>query len=49
MDELLQIKDEALTKIHDCTSLKDLNDLRVFYLGKKWTNASCYEIYERYV
>ena len=35
MDELLQIKDEALTKIHDCTSLKDLNDLRVFYLGKK--------------
>ena len=35
MDELLKIKEEALAKIHDCISLKDLNDLRVFYLGKK--------------
>ena len=35
MDELLKIKEEALLKIHDCSSLKDLNDLRVFYLGKK--------------
>ena len=35
MKELLKIKEEALAKIHDCISLKDLNDLRVFYLGKK--------------
>ncbi|MCD7809953.1 MAG: phenylalanine--tRNA ligase subunit alpha [Erysipelotrichaceae bacterium] len=35
MDELLKIKEEALTKIDSCTTLKDLNDLRVFYLGKK--------------
>lgn len=35
MDELLQIKEEALSKIDSCTTLKDLNDLRVFYLGKK--------------
>lgn len=35
MDELLRIKEETLAKIHDCVSLKDLNDLRVFYLGKK--------------
>ena len=35
MDELLKIKEEALSKIHDFISLKDLNDLRVFYLGKK--------------
>ena len=33
MDELLKIKEEALSKIHDCSSLKELNDLRVFYLG----------------
>lgn len=35
MDELLKIKEEALQKINDCSALKDLNDLRVFYLGKK--------------
>ena len=35
MDELLKIKEEALAKIADCTSLKDLNDIRVLYLGKK--------------
>ncbi|MCD7950700.1 MAG: phenylalanine--tRNA ligase subunit alpha [Erysipelotrichaceae bacterium] len=35
MDELLQIKEEALAKIDSCTTLKELNDLRVFYLGKK--------------
>ena len=35
MDELLKIKEEALSKIHDCSSLKELNDLRVLYLGKK--------------
>ena len=35
MDELLKIQEEALGKINDCQSLKDLNDLRVFYLGKK--------------
>ena len=32
---LFRSKEEALAKIHDCISLKDLNDLRVFYLGKK--------------
>ena len=35
MDELLKIKEEALAKIAECTSLKDLNDIRVLYLGKK--------------
>ena len=35
MDELLKIQEEALGKINDCQSLKDLNDLRVFYLGKR--------------
>ena len=35
MDELLKIKEEALEKISACSSLKDLNDLRVLYLGKK--------------
>lgn len=35
MDELLLIKEEAISKIDDCTSLKELNDLRVLYLGKK--------------
>ncbi len=35
MDELLQIREEALNKINDCHSLRELNDLRVFYLGKK--------------
>lgn len=35
MDELLKIKEEALSQIEACSSLKDLNDLRVLYLGKK--------------
>lgn len=35
MDELLLIKEEAIKKIDECTSLKSLNDLRVLYLGKK--------------
>ncbi|MDE6953304.1 MAG: phenylalanine--tRNA ligase subunit alpha [Erysipelotrichales bacterium] len=35
MDELLKIKEEALAKISACSSLKDLNDIRVLYLGKK--------------
>ena len=35
MDELLKIQEEALQKIADCSSLKDLNDIRVLYLGKK--------------
>ena len=34
-NELLKIKDEALEKIEACTSLKELNDIRVLYLGKK--------------
>lgn len=35
MDELLKIKEEALSQITTCSSLKELNDLRVLYLGKK--------------
>ena len=34
-NELLKIKNEALEKIEACTSLKELNDIRVLYLGKK--------------
>ena len=34
-NELLKIKDEALEKIEACSSLKELNDIRVLYLGKK--------------
>lgn len=33
--ELINIKEEALTKIETCQDLKQLNDLRVLYLGKK--------------
>ena len=33
--ELLNIKEDALTKIESCEDLKALNDLRVHYLGKK--------------
>lgn len=35
MDELLTIKEEAIQKIEASSSLKELNDLRVLYLGKK--------------
>lgn len=35
MDELLKIKEEAITKIDACTSLKELNEVRILYLGKK--------------
>lgn len=35
MDELLKIKEEALSGIDKALSLKELNDLRVLYLGKK--------------
>lgn len=35
MNELLLIKEEALKKIDASLSLKELNDLRVLYLGKK--------------
>ena len=34
-NELLKIKDEDLEKIEACTSLKEVNDIRVLYLGKK--------------
>lgn len=33
--QLQQLKEEALTKIQDATSVKELNDVRVAYLGKK--------------
>lgn len=34
-NKLINIKEEALDKINLCTSLKELNDIRVLYLGKK--------------
>ncbi|MGN7388253.1 phenylalanine--tRNA ligase subunit alpha [Sporosarcina sp. SAFN-015] len=33
--QLQQLKEEALTKIQEATSVKELNDVRVAYLGKK--------------
>lgn len=48
MDELLKIQEEALAKISACADAKELNDLRVFYLGKKRTYSGCYEINEDY-
>ncbi len=35
MEELLNIQEEALAKIAACQDLKQLNEARVFYLGKK--------------
>lgn len=35
MDALVKIKEEALLKLEACISLKELNDIRVLYLGKK--------------
>ena len=35
LKKLVQIQSEAADKIQSCDSLKDLNDLRVLYLGKK--------------
>ena len=32
---LLLIKEEALAKLEKCSSLKELNDIRILYLGKK--------------
>lgn len=34
-NELLMIKEEALAKLDKCSSLKELNDIRILYLGKK--------------
>ncbi|MCI9130898.1 phenylalanine--tRNA ligase subunit alpha [Thomasclavelia cocleata] len=34
-NELLMIKEEALAKLDNCSSLKELNDIRILYLGKK--------------
>ncbi len=47
-NELLKIKDEALEKIEACTSLKELNDIRVLYLGKRRSYSRSNEIYEEY-
>ena len=33
--KLLKIKEEALAKLDNCSSLKELNEIRVLYLGKK--------------
>ena len=35
MNELLKIKEDALSQIEACPDLKVLNDLRVHFLGKK--------------
>ncbi len=35
MNELLKIKEDALSQIKACSNLKTLNDLRVLFLGKK--------------
>lgn len=35
MDTLLELKVTAINAIDECISLKDLQDLRVLYLGKK--------------
>ncbi|WP_423901408.1 phenylalanine--tRNA ligase subunit alpha [Eggerthia catenaformis] len=35
MDELIKIREEALKKLSEVQNLKELNDLRVLYLGKK--------------
>ncbi|WP_453994543.1 phenylalanine--tRNA ligase subunit alpha [Bacillus nitroreducens] len=34
-ERLLELKDEALAKVEAATNLKELNDIRVAYLGKK--------------
>lgn len=34
-NKLIEIKAEALSKLETCANLKELNDLRVLYLGKK--------------
>ena len=34
-NELLLIKEKALAKLEKCSSLKELNDIRILYLGKK--------------
>ena len=34
-NELLKIKEEAQNKLDECSSLKELNDISVLYLGKK--------------
>ena len=33
MDELIKIREEALKKLSEVQNLKELNDLRVLYLG----------------
>ena len=35
---------EALAKLADCSSLKELNEIRVLYLGKKGPNSRSNEI-----
>ncbi|ADU31427.1 phenylalanine--tRNA ligase subunit alpha [Evansella cellulosilytica] len=35
IDRLQQLKDEAITKANEATTIKELKDLRVSYLGKK--------------
>ena len=47
-NELLKIKEEALAKLADCSSLKELNEIRVLYLGKKRSDSRSNEIDERY-
>ncbi|MFA9558683.1 phenylalanine--tRNA ligase subunit alpha [Evansella sp. AB-rgal1] len=35
LDRLKELKDEAITKVNEATSVKELKDLRITYLGKK--------------
>lgn len=35
LDRLQELKDEAIQKVNDAITVKDLKDLRVAYLGKK--------------
>lgn len=35
MSKFEELHQEALAKIHEAQNSKDLNDLRVYYLGKK--------------
>lgn len=39
--QLKQLEQEALAKIEAASSLKELNDVRVAYLGKKDLSLTC--------
>lgn len=39
--QLKQIEQEAIEQIAACTNLKELNDIRVKFLGKKAPSRKC--------